>query len=489
MPDFLRGRRTSAAHPDHRHHRRDPGSRTDADHRDHGAHDDHGDRRERTCGLVGHHIAHDEHDRELADDLDLSRANDDDHLDDHDDHDDHHHRPAPTTTTAPAPDTSVVPDPSAPCVGAAAPASSADAYFAVVEDAHGHRHVESFTASDRGQKDAKVQRLRDRGLEVVDVERDSEVVALEIDDPVYSGPPASPYGPQWWVKRMGFEAAWGPSLAQGAGVRVAVIDSGVEADHEDLGRVENGGNVAPGADCLSSTVVGDERTDSGHHGTHVAGIVAARDNTKGGVGGAPAATIVPVRVLNGGSGSMANVVAGIYWAADPTKGNVDVINLSLGVAAGESQSLKDALQYAVFNNVVVFAAAGNCGCTTQSLYPAAYAPEHRRRHCRRRNGRTGCGHVPEHGSGTITAWLKAPGAGVAKGEVIATALIGGNPVSILAPEAGNLGATQTAVNVTVNAGAAITDLVDLRASFSTIASYVTIAAPGAKITSTLPGHP
>jgi subtilisin len=164
-------------------------------------------------------------------------------------------------------------------------------------------------------------------------------------------------------------------LAQGQGTRIAIVDSGVQADHPDLGRTESGGGVAPGADFLPSTVVGDERTDSGSHGTHVAGIAAARDNTIGGIGGAPQATIVPVRVLNGGSGSIANVISGIMWAADPAQGNADVINLSLG-SSECSETLFDALFYAVHDaGVTVVAAAGNCSCTTERLYPAAFSAD------------------------------------------------------------------------------------------------------------------
>ena len=119
-------------------------------------------------------------------------------------------------------------------------------------------------------------------------------------------------------------------------------------------------------------MIGDERTDSGSHGTHVAGIVGARDNAIGGIGGAPKATIVPVRVLNGGSGSIANVTSGIVWAADPSLGNADVINLSLG-SSQCSETLFAALQYAVSQGATVVAAAGNCSCTTERLFPAAFS--------------------------------------------------------------------------------------------------------------------
>jgi subtilisin len=119
-------------------------------------------------------------------------------------------------------------------------------------------------------------------------------------------------------------------------------------------------------------VPGDERTDTGSHGTHVAGIAGARDNAIGGIGGAPQATIVPVRVLNGSSGSISNVAAGIMWAADPTLGNADVINLSLG-SSQCSETLFDALTYAVSQQATIVAAAGNCSCTTERLYPAAFS--------------------------------------------------------------------------------------------------------------------
>jgi subtilisin family serine protease len=253
--------------------------------------------------------------------------------------------------------------------------ANADSYFAVVEDADGQRHVETFHAKNSDEKHEEVDGLRRRGLGVVSVEMDSVVVALSIDDPMFLGPPFAALGPQWGVNRVGFEAAWGnvSTLAQGQGIRVAVLDSGVYADHEDLGRTETGGNVAPGADCVTTapTPPGDGRADSGTHGTHVAGILAARDNNLGGIGGAPKATIVPVQVLSGGTGNMSDVVAGIYWAANPAKGNADVISMSLG--GGNGTGLSDALDYAASQKVTVVAAAGNDGRSGNTLYPAAYA--------------------------------------------------------------------------------------------------------------------
>ena len=317
-----------------------------------------------------------------------------------------------TTTTAPPPPVSVCAS-----LGAAQPSEVASAakpveYVALTDGPEGPR-VRTFNATSEADKQAEINRMVARDETIVAVEPDSEVHSLAIDDPVYLGPPASSSGPQWWVDRVGFEAAWGSGLAQGSGVRVAVVDSGVQADHVDLGRKEAGGNVAAGVDELPASVAGDERTDSGTHGTHVAGIVGAMDNSIGGIGGAPYVTIVPVRALNNGSGSISDVVAGILWAANPAQGDADVINLSVGGVC--SDSIYEALVYAVGQGVTVVAAAGNCGCSNERLYPAAFS----------------------------------------------TKLVG------------------------VIAVAATTSS-DTRASFSNFNSYVTIAAPGNQITSTLP---
>ena len=258
---------------------------------------------------------------------------------------------------------------------AAAPIASAAApvrYVAVTEGPSGRPEAHSFTVTSAADKSAQLEALAQTSGPVTSFEVDTGVQEVTIDDPVYKGPPSSSFGPQWQIDKVKYETAWGVGLAQGAGVRVAIVDSGVQADHEDLGRTESGGAVAPGADFLSSSVPGDERTDSGSHGTHVAGIVGARDNTIGGIGGAPKVTIVPVRVLNGGSGSIANVTSGILWAADPALGDADVINLSLG-SSQCSETLFDALQFAVSKGATIVAAAGNCSCTTERLYPAAFS--------------------------------------------------------------------------------------------------------------------
>ena len=152
-------------------------------------------------------------------------------------------------------------------------------------------------------------------------------------------------------------------MTDGAGAVVAVVDSGVQADHEDLI-----GSVLPGWDVLDNRP--GATTDPDGHGTHVAGIVAAvAGNGRGMAGGAPGARILPVRVLRAdGSGSMSDVAKGIVWAVDH---GADVINLSLGGISGAA-IYRPVIQYARDHGVVVVAAAGNEALKgNAAFYPAA----------------------------------------------------------------------------------------------------------------------
>ncbi|MEZ0447688.1 S8 family serine peptidase [Cellulomonas sp. ICMP 17802] len=155
--------------------------------------------------------------------------------------------------------------------------------------------------------------------------------------------------------------AWDAST--GSGVTVAVLDTGVSATHEDLV-----GAVLPGRDLVSDDL---DASDPEGHGTLVAGIIAAHANTKGSVGAAYGASILPVRVLDSnGEGTDSTIAAGIAWAVAH---GAKVLNLSLA-GPDESPLLLDAIQSAVAAGAVVVAAAGNDG-TDAPQYPAAYAPQ------------------------------------------------------------------------------------------------------------------
>src|SRR3977135_2124477 len=124
---------------------------------------------------------------------------------------------------------------------------------------------------------------------------------------------------QWGLDMIGADPAH--QVATGSGAVVAVIDSGVQADHPDLA-----GRLLPGYDFVD-----DDGTpqDGNGHGTHVTGIVAADAGNGIGIEGvAPGARVLPVRGLgNDGSGSTAAVAQGIDYAVAH---HADVINLSLG---------------------------------------------------------------------------------------------------------------------------------------------------------------
>jgi subtilisin family serine protease len=143
--------------------------------------------------------------------------------------------------------------------------------------------------------------------------------------------------------------AW--DTTQGSGQVIAVLDTGVDLTHPDLAP-----NLVPGHDFVDGDTDPD---DHQYHGTHVAGTAAAvAGNALGVAGVAPAAKVLPVRVLDGdGHGSTSAIAQGIQYAADR---GADVINMSLGGPGGAGDQLfMDALQYANAKDVVVVAAAGN----------------------------------------------------------------------------------------------------------------------------------
>jgi subtilisin family serine protease len=165
---------------------------------------------------------------------------------------------------------------------------------------------------------------------------------------------------QWGLRLVRAEAAW--SKGTGKGVTVAVVDSGVDVDHEDLRR-----NVVPGYDFVDHD--SDPRDENGH-GTHVAGIIAAVANNGRGVAGvAPDAKIMPVRVLDAdGAGALSDIEAGVRWAV--THG-AKVVNLSLSsgviVEFLTGGTLTDVVDYAWSKGVIAVVSAGNEGLFRSEL--------------------------------------------------------------------------------------------------------------------------
>lgn len=170
----------------------------------------------------------------------------------------------------------------------------------------------------------------------------------------------------WGVERVGARAVHDGNET-GSGGSVAVIDTGIDATHEDL--EANLGQGEAFVDCSGSECT-EPWGDDNSHGTHVAGTAGALDNDIGVVGVAPDVTLHAVKVLDGdGAGTFSDIAAGVEWTADQ---GIDVGNLSLGSNQG-SNVVEDACQYATEQGTLLVAAAGNSGpCTDCVAFPAAY---------------------------------------------------------------------------------------------------------------------
>lgn len=154
----------------------------------------------------------------------------------------------------------------------------------------------------------------------------------------------------------------------GEGVRVAILDTGVDYMHPDLGSGFGPAyKVVAGYDFVN---LDDDPMDDNWHGTHVAGIVAASGTI---TGVAPGASLMAYKVLDAsGVGDVSNIIAGLERAADPdddpaTDDGAHVINLSLGGWGNPDDPLCQAVDNAVAQGIVVVVAAGNGGSRYRSL--------------------------------------------------------------------------------------------------------------------------
>lgn len=158
----------------------------------------------------------------------------------------------------------------------------------------------------------------------------------------------------WGIKAIHAPDAF--SISRGKGATVCIIDTGIQKDHPDLQ-----GGVIGGESTLMSQSAGNSEDwpnweDDQGHGTHVAGTIAARDNSIGVEGVAPEAKLFVVKALNArGSGNFSTVSEGIRSCIAH---HANVINLSLG-SPDESETIKSAIHDAIDAGIVVVAAAGN----------------------------------------------------------------------------------------------------------------------------------
>jgi len=147
----------------------------------------------------------------------------------------------------------------------------------------------------------------------------------------------------------------------GKGIRIGIIDSGINP-HKDL-------KVSGGINILDNS---EDYFDGYGHGTKVAGIIGALDNSYGLLGVAPDADLYSIKVLkNDGKGLISDVVTGIEWAIE---NKMNIVNLSLQTNV-ETDILREAVKKANENNILLVASSGNMGGTKKDdtvTYPAAY---------------------------------------------------------------------------------------------------------------------
>jgi len=197
---------------------------------------------------------------------------------------------------------------------------------------------------------------------VLRVEDDIVVQALEnFNSEKVTGKAKIPPQPSqvlpWGIDRIDAEKVWASTTADL--IKVGIIDTGISSSHPDiLANIKGGINTIHPRKSWN---------DDNGHGSHVAGTVAALNNSVGVVGVGPAINLYAIKVLNAnGSGYLSDIIEGLQWAIS---NNMQVVNLSLGASTG-NQSFHDAIIATKNAGIVVVAAAGNSGGSV--IYPAAY---------------------------------------------------------------------------------------------------------------------
>jgi subtilisin family serine protease len=233
----------------------------------------------------------------------------------------------------------------------------------------GGRKVREFAVvngygADLTDAEAAVLRASD---EVLAVRPTVERHLLDRDDVAAKSTSSSPYESAqivpWGVDAIHARSVW--PVSRGAAINVAVLDTGIDYTHPDLQA-----NYAGGANIIGNSA---DPKDDNHHGTHVSGTIAARDNAIGVVGVAPEVRLWAVKVLDShGNGDDESVMHGVEWviAKQQEVGGHWIMNLSLG--SGTPSELEErAFENAAAAGILTVASAGNDGMIAVR-YPAGY---------------------------------------------------------------------------------------------------------------------
>ncbi|WP_050183338.1 S8 family serine peptidase [Domibacillus robiginosus] len=195
-----------------------------------------------------------------------------------------------------------------------------------------------------------------------------EVESLSYDMPVQSSAQSPSYG----YEKVGMKNLV-PSTLTGAGVKIGVLDSGIDAKHPDLQKRVVGGT------CTMDIIYGEAGCpnsyyDDAGHGTHVAGIIAANNNTFGTIGVAPSASLYAIKVLDEyGEGSTSTLIAGVEWAI---KQKLNILNISI-TSPIYDPAMEEVMKKAYSAGILIVGAAGNTGAPVSGSdssveYPAKF---------------------------------------------------------------------------------------------------------------------
>ena len=184
------------------------------------------------------------------------------------------------------------------------------------------------------------------------IQNDPRVELVEADLPVQAFAQTVPTG----ITRIAANSARYDGIESSYDVDIAILDSGIDLDHPDLNVVASTGCAGGGP--YSKKCTDGKGDDDNGHGSHVAGIAAARDNAIGVVGVAPGARLHAVKVLDQrGSGYVSWIIAGIDWVTARSS-TIEVANMSLG-GSGYTSSYHTAVKNSVAKGIVYVVAAGN----------------------------------------------------------------------------------------------------------------------------------
>ncbi len=223
------------------------------------------------------------------------------------------------------------------------------------------RHGEAIVSAD---KDVEAKIAKDKRVAYIEPDYIVEAVDIKVDAKDAKKVSAQGTSSQpvqvlpWGINKIDAEQVW-PLGNTATGTDVGIIDTGISTSHPDLAANIKGG--------VSEVWYTSSYNDDNGHGSHVAGIVGAINNTVGVVGAGPGVNLYAIKVLDrNGSGYLSDVISGIDWA---TANKMKVINMSLGCNC-PSQAMHDAIIRAYKAGVTIVAAAGNSGGSV--IYPAAY---------------------------------------------------------------------------------------------------------------------